>query len=1016
MALLAAFGIKALLSLHVETTPDVNTPVIVAAVPLPGAAPEDIETLVTNKIEAKVGEIEDIDYIRSSSWQNVAIVVVFFKDKVVPAQKFKEFRDKLAEVRPALPSETMEPIIQEISFDNLPMMFIGFKTSGKTQTQISTYAAKIKRDIETMPGVKSVVMSGAADKRIEVDLDPEELQKYGSAPLRTIVNDLNNINTNMPGGPVSLGGKEYAVRTIGKFETIDDFRDMVVGVKDGKVVTLGDIAGVDEAYPAPTTIVHIDGQQGVTFAVMKKKDYGTIDVADRLKKVLEKYPDVVIMNDGSLSIKERMNDLKVHAAWGVLLVVIVLFIALGFRVALVTSFALPMSFFMTFACMYLSGMTLNIVSLFALLLALGMMVDNSIVVCENIYRHISLGKKPAQAARDATKEVSWPIFSSTAAVVAAFLPMGIILTGPIGGFTRPIPYVVTFALISSLIVANFFNPMMCETFLKSAEPEKDKKNSGFDRFRNGYANMMGWCLKHTAVIVSMAVVLLVSSVLLVVFKVIGLQLFPQMDTAKFYIDVTTPPGSKLEDTMREVNKIERMFDRDKRFVNHYIVNIGSTGTRLEIDDQTGIGNNVARFIVDLSPKNALGATPKQIVQYFRTNVSELVDDRTDAVFIEKILGPPVGAPISIEVSGDDFAKLERVKDEIRDIVAQQSGVVDLKDDFPGRVPQILLKTRQDNLGLNGMTTKDVGGFVFLALTGHKIGEMTLGKDNMDVFLRIKQDMGSDVLSLPTASFSLPGGKTIKFSDLMNYEVTSGFSSIEHKDGIRTVLVEANVMKSVEPKRIIDAVKAPIRAMHKKLISEDPAYASIDVKFGGETMLLGSAMSDLIKAAVISLVLIYIVLLAEFRSTLQPLIILVCVPYALVGVIIGLLIMGYSFSILAGIGLLCLIGIVVNNGIIYIDFANLLQRAGKSRMEACIEACRTRLRPIIVTKATVILGIMPLAMANASRTQFWKPMCWAIIWGLLIATTLTLVIIPVSYYVAEGWRERYYARKERKAAH
>lgn len=1006
MALIIVMGIVSVSRLHVETLPEVNAPVIYAAIPLPGGAPEEVEMLITNPVEEKLAEIEDIDRITSSSWQNVSIIVVFFGENVNPEEKYKEFRDAIQQIKPRLPAEILEPIIEEISFENLPMMFLGFADENKSQYELSREAAKLKKRLSGISGVKKVVMKGATDKRIEVLVRPDSLKKYGAEPMATFIEKFDETNTNMPGGKFNLMGTEYVVRTIGKFGGIDDLRAMTLGMYEGESVRLGELADVKENFPDPETIVHVDGRRGVALGIMKKRGFGTIDVAERIKEVLREYPDVVIMSDASAFIEHQMGDLRLHAVWGASLVMLILFLSLGFKVASIVTFALPMSFFMTFMAMQFRGMTINMVTLFSLLLALGMMVDNSIVVCENIVRHRTLGSCPRMAALEGAGEVSWPIFSSTAAIVSAFLPMAFFLGGPIGEFTRPIPIVVTFALVSSLLVANFFNPILCETFLKNVRHSAAAANGS--RAQRLYRSIMKWCIGHGGAVMAAALLLLVAAVLIMVLKIVSLQLFPQLDTAKFYIDLRTPAGTKIEDTMKEVRKVEKLFD-ESGYVANYITNIGTSGMRVEIDDTVDFGSNIARFIVDLEPMKNVDRGHKETIHHFRKKIPEILKKDTEVVFIEKKLGPPVGPPVNVQVSGPEYEQLGRVTDAVKDFLMKEKGIIDLKDDYPEKVPQVVLKTNQETLGRMGMTTHEIGGFIFLALTGYKIGEMVVDGEKRDVFLKVRQE-GGGLSSLQSAEFEMPGGEKAGFGDILSYKITSGLSTVEHIDNKRTVKIEAGVANGYEAEPIVNKLKRTVPEIMRMLREKDPSMQAVEVSFEGETMLIDEAFEDLLTAVLVSIALIYLILLMEFRSTFQPLIILVCVPYALVGVIFGLLIMNYSFSILAGIGLLCLIGIVVNNGIIFIDYANLLQSRGKSRREATLEACATRLRPIILTKATVILGIMPLALASASKTQFWKPLCWAIIWGLLIATTLTLIIIPVAYYISEGWRKRYYEKR------
>jgi len=493
-----------------------------------------------------------------------------------------------------------------------------------------------------------------------------------------------------------------------------------------------------------------------------------------------------------------------------------------------------------------------------------------------------------------------------------------------------------------------------------------------------------------------------------VFRIIGLQLFPQLDSSKLYIDIKTPPGSTLQETTEAAGRIEAAFQKSP-YVDHYILNLGSSGTRVEIDDRVFYGSNIARFIVDLKPRADIDRSHKQVIDGFRKKFGGMFRDGTEMVFLEKYLGPPVGAPINVQVSGPDFEQLQTVTTAMRRMLKAEPGVVDVKDDMPGQVPQVVLHANQLAMGRLGLTTHELGGFIFLSLTGYKIGDMSVGGEKESIFLKIDTGQGG-IANMQNEKFALPGGEQVAFGDLLEPEFTTGLSGIEHENGRRTVSIEANVGKGVEAERIVSNLQSYLPAMRKTLESIDPKIKNVKIRFAGETMLMDQAYSDLVTAVLVSLALIYLILLLEFRSTLQPLIILVCVPYALVGVILGLLIMGYSFSILAGIGLLCLIGIVVNNGIIFIDYANLLQARGRSRREACLEACLTRLRPIVLTKITVILGITPMALASASKTQFWKPLCWSIIWGLLISTTLTLIIIPVAYYITEGWRARYYGKR------
>lgn len=995
--IVAIIGIQSYRSLHIETTPEVQTAIVYVAIPLPGAAPEEVETLVTNPVEEKLSELDDVDTMISSCLENVSLTIVFFNEKVNAEKSFEQFKEKINEIRPLIPKEILEPIVESISFENLPMMFLGLSGKKKSQYELSVEAGHIKHELEQIRSVKNVLMVGATTKHVEIEVEPEQLKKYGVSVLRTLTENLDKINTNIPGGKVVIGAEENLVRTIGKLTSLDDLRNLVLGVVNNKPVALKNIAHTRINYPSPETHVRVMGQPGVTLGVLRKHGFGTLEVAAEVKKVLKKHKDVLILNDQSATITREMGALRLHALYGTFLVIIVLFLFLGSRVAIIVSTALPLSILMTFIGMSFQGLSIDMVSLFALVLALGMMVDNAIVVCENIYRHINIGQSPLAAALQATDEVGWPILSSTLCTLAAFMPM-ILVGGPIGQFTRPIPYIVTYALIASYIVALCFNPLLSASFIRKVAHRK-KQHKWANWIKTKYEVLLNWALDHRIIIVITALLIFVISLCLIPF--VGVELFPQMDTSKVYVDISTPAGNTIENTQKVVADIEKIFRKSGK-VDRYISSAGTTGMRVEIDDRMYMGSNRARILVDLKEADITGQPHKKTIQQFRAAIEKIVPEGTEVHFMEKVLGPPIGMPIDIRISGKNMDNLYTASEKIKKAL-RKVGVIDVKDNFPSDIPQIVIQVNQHVAGSIGLTTRDIGGFIFLSLTGYRIGEMLINEEKLPIFLKIRKSADTTASAFDNAAFTLPDGKILRFSDLAVIRPTYGYASMEHQNGIRTVTITGNLVKGMLATRVIEQVKKDLPKM--KLPENTTVF------FAGETRFITSAFGDLKKALLISLILIYIVLLIEFKSTLQPLIILTCVPYALVGVVLGLLITGNSFGILSFIGVVCLTGIVVNNAIILIDYANLLRSRGISLRQSIIEAAQIRLRPIIMTKSTVILGVLPLAIAASDKTQFWKPLCWSIIWGLVVATTLTLIIIPVVYYIMENARARYYEKRK-----
>lgn len=978
-------GIKSYLSLHIEANPEITTPVIYAAIPYPGAASEEVEEKIAYPLEEKLREIEEIEQLITLSWENVCVVVAFFKPKSNIEKTAQVFKTTVEEFKNKFPEKLLDVHIEEVTFSNLPLMFVGIK--GEDEEELNKKANLIKEELENLEEVKEVILTGNNKEQIKIEVDAEKLKEKGPFLLKKLAEELNNQNINFPGGKFILEDREWTVRTIGKFRKIKDLENLPITAD----VLLKDIAEVKKVYEPPQTLVRVQGKKGITLGILKKEGYGTIDTCEKIKKHLKKYKDILIISDQSELLKIQMRELKIHALIGAILVLLVLFIVLGTRAAIIVSLALPLSILMTFICMYFKGMTLNMVSLFALVLTLGMVVDNAIVVCENIYRHLSMGEKKEIASLTGTKEVIWPIFSSTLTVLAAFVPL-LTLSGVVGEYISPIPLVVTYAILSSLVVAIIFTPTFAKVFLKV---ERLKQKVWVENFKNYYKNILSWSLEHSPVVVILAIFIFLSA--LKSISLIGVELFPKIEASRVYIDIKTPASSSIKKTEEIVKGIEDILIKSNS-VEKYFSNIGSTGQRINIDDYFYIGSNRARIILDLKSQKELKKPYSKIIEELRNKIKKIYPD-VEVEFQEKRLGIPTGTPVSIKILGDDLEQLKNLKDIIVEKLKSLKGVVDIKDNYPAEVPEIQIKVKHQNLKNLGLTTREFGSFIFLTLQGYQIGETEIKEGEtlkkLPVVLKIKLSDIQNIGSLENASFKTVNGKEVFFSEIAKIRTTTGISEITHEYGKRCVNITANITKGQLASRVIEKIK--------KDISKMKLPPGMSIKYEGENKMLERTFADLKKALIISLILIYLILLIEFRSSLQPLIILTCVPYALVGVILGLIITKNPFGVLSFIGIICLSGVVVNNAIIMIDYINNLRRSGISKKSAILQALQIRVRPILITKATIILGVLPLAtgVGEARTSHIWAPLAWSLIWGLLVATTLTLIIIPVVYNLVEG---------------
>jgi multidrug efflux pump subunit AcrB len=983
---LILLGIKSYLSLHIEANPEITSPVIYAAIPYPGAPSEEVEEKIAYPLEEKLKEIEEIEELTTLSWENVCVVVAFFKPKSNTEKASELFKNIVRDFKNKFP-EIMEPQIEEVSFSNLPLMFIGL--AGDNEEELNKKANLIKTELQKLEGIREVILTGNSEEEILIQVDAEKLKEKDFFLLKDLVEKLNQQNINFPGGKFVLEGREWSVRILGKFRKIKDLENLPL--KEG--ILLRDIAEVKKITGTPKTIVRVQGEKGITLGILKKDGYGTIETCEKIKKCLKKYRDVVIISDQSEILKIQMRELKIHALIGAFLVLFILFVVLGKRSAIIVSIALPLSILMTFICMYFKKMTLNMVSLFALVLTLGMVVDNAIVVCENIYRHLSMGENSHNASFAGTREVIWPIFSSTLTVLAAFVPL-LILSGVVGEYISPIPHIVSYAILSSLLVAIIFTPTLAKVFLKVERIERKKF---VESLRDSYRKILNWSLEHSFIILISAIIIFILA--LKAIPLIGVEMFPKIEASRVYLDIKTPPSTTRENTERVVKNIEEILVKSNT-VEKYFSNIGSTGQRINIDDYFYIGSNRARIILDF--KKNLKKSYSTIITELRNKIKKIYPE-VEIDFQEKRLGIPTGTPISIKILGNDLEELKNLRDLIISKLKSIKGVVDIKDNYPPDVPEIQIKVKHQKLGKLGLTTKDFGSFIFLTLQGYKIGEMELKEGDilkkLPIFLKINLSENKDIANFQNAFFETKKGEKILFSEIAKIRPTTGIGEITHEYGVRCINITANVTKGQIPSKVIEKLK--------KEISKIKIPPDLRIKYEGENKMLERAFTDLKRALLISLILIYIILLIEFRSSLQPLIILTCVPYALVGVILGLIITKNPFGVLSFIGIICLSGVVVNNAIIMIDYINNLRRNGVSKKEAILQATQIRIRPILITKITIILGVLPLAtgIGETGTSHIWAPLAFSLIWGLIVATTLTLIIIPVVYNLIEDLKNK-----------
>ncbi len=992
-------GTLTYLSLPREASPDIAIPVVIVRTPYIGAAPQDVESLVTRPIEKELQAIENVKVIRSTSVEGASSITVEFHPNVDLDDAFQRVKDKVDLAKIELPNDADEPAVFEINFSNIPMMLVAL-SGDYGLVRLKKIAEDLADRIETIPGVLEVRVAGGLEREVKVDVDPDRLIAYNLA-IQDVVDAIRRENLTLPGGSVAIGAYKYTVRVPGEFESVSQIGD--VPIKAGHAVYIRDVAEVVYGFKDRANYARLNQKPSVSLEIVKRSGENLIAIADHIKAMLDDLTAtlptgtrVTILGDQSEDIRLMVKDLENNIVSGLILVILVLFFFLGVRNAFFVGIAIPLSMLLSFVAISLMGLTLNMIVLFSLILALGMLVDNAIVIVENIYRHRQEGRSPTQGAREGTGEVAWPVATSTLTTLCAFAPM-IFWPGIMGEFMKYLPITLIITLFSSLFVGLVINPTFCASFMTVRDAVEKPAQQ---RVLNAYRRHLETALHYPMRTLLGAATALVLVVVAYVFLGRGIEFFPEVEPNTAYIDVRAPSGTNLETSDGLARQIEAILAAMPD-VETYIVNVGVSGG----DDFAG-GEGVShasRISIDFVDESLRRQSSFETIEEIRGELSGLTGAEIELT--KERAGPPVGAPISVEVSGEDFEVLGRLSARIKRVVADVPGVVDLKDDYDRGRPEIRIVVDREAAALAGLNTRLVASTVRSAIYGTEASEYRIGEDEYDIRVRFKPDKRNTLSDLGRIAIEKDGVIT-PLSAVARIETGGGFGSIRRKDLKRVIAVEGKVQG-----RTSDATMRDVQAA----LSDFPLPPGYRIGYAGENEEQQKAMAFLAKAFLVALAGIALILITQFNSLTLPFAILTSVVLSLIGVLIGLIATRTPFGILmTGIGVISLAGVVVNNAIVLIDYTLQSRRRGLSAREAIIRAGVVRFRPVILTAMTTILGLLPLATGisfdfftlsweiGGRSSQWWGPMGVAVIFGLAFATALTLVVVPVLISLIWRW--------------
>lgn len=990
-------GIWAFTTLNREAFPNVSYDRVLVRADYPGSDPHSVEKLITIPIERELKEISDIQEMRSISLQGMSIIVIELEEYVKNKDRLINDIQRAVDRVEDLPQDMEDPPrVTEIRSKDQPIIEVSL-AGELSEFDLVAHAFNLERKLLDLPQTAAVARKGWREKEIWVEADPKALADY-SFSLEDLLGTLARHNVNIPGGEIKEDSAEYLLRTTGEFETAKDVARVVLRANDASHwVQVGHIANVREAFEEESTISRTNGRRAINLVVIKKEDADAIELVDQVRTVVDQYEKGIsdglklsLVNDFSFYIRRRLNVLYANGAFGFVLVCLCLILFLNPRAALMTALGVPFALFATFFIMQVTGITLNLLTMFGLITVLGMLVDDAVVVSENVTRHREEGMALKEACLKGTLEVWKPVTNSVLTTIVAFLPL-MFMGGIIGKFVWYIPLMVIIALLASIFEAFWILPSHLAEWPREGGIKNHKLKDSLQRFTQKYLAWLKFFLKHRyRVLLGFGLFFLFGFWL---YQHIPFVLFPRRGVEIFFVRAEAPVGTPLEETARRFEPLEKLVSElPKEEVEDFVLQAGIQQNDPH-DPFTERFSHLGQIQVFLTPPADRDRDADEIVEDLRKRAKEVKG--FELVEFETLRpGPPVGKPVAIRVRGENRNVLRQIAAAVEQQLKQIAGTKDVKvDEVPGK-RELLLRLDPVKAAVAGLGLKEIG----LALRASFDGLIatTIKKTDEEINVRVRFPQTSQYSRESLSQVMIPNarGDLIPLNQIAAFEEGEGVNAIRHFERERTLTVLANVDEAKTSSMAVhQAMKRPI----EKIARDNP---EVSVQFGGEFEETQESLGDLKQAFVLGALLIFILLAVQFNTLWQPLVVMTSIPLGLIGVLLAFWIHGEPKSFLGLMGMVGLAGVVVNNAIVLVDFINEARRQGVGAMESIMEACRLRLRPVILTSATTVLGLISLAYGFWGSDPFLKPMALAFVWGISFATILTLVALPCFHAIAD----------------
>ena len=995
--LIVVLGVISYTRLGVDMMPEITLPIISITTIDPGVGPEEMESQVSKPIEDIVSSISGLKNITSTSAEGVSVAIAEFNLEKDAAQAATEVREKIATIRNTLPREIYEPVIDK--FDSASAPIVSFTAVASDQrlslSQVRDLIVDhIKPEIEQVDGVGSLTVLGGLEREIQVAVDTDKLNSL-NIPIAQVSQAVRGENLNLPAGRIPQKNFEFVLRTKAEFEKVDELNDIIVANPGGRSVYLRDIARVNDGFKTRTAISRVNGVECISLIVRKQSGTNSVKVADavnrKIRTIQNAHPELTFRRstDESVFIKDSRNDVLNSLIWGALLAGLVVFFSFGdLRNTLITIIGLPVCIIGTFAVMSLLGYTINVLTLLALSLSVGLLIDDAIVVRENIFRHMEkLGKSPMQAAADGTSEVGLAVMATTLTIVAVFVPVAF-TSGIAGRFLTQFGITVAAAVLISLFEAFTLAPMLSAHFFKKKEAGRERSFSSrfqrfserlYDRLGNGYRPLLRWSITHRKSVIAITAGVFLISIFL--FSIMGIGGTPKGQRPEFNLVVQCPVGSSLESTDRMVRRIEDVLHAQKEIGDVFaIVGNAEGGTdEASINVKVKPGIKVEEYQDRLRP--LLTGIPAVSIGFQQATS----------------LGGAVGRslaqlPIQINLRGSRLDSLTRSAETVKSALADIPGLVDINTDYRSPKPEIQIQIDRERAARLGTNTSQVASVMRSLVDGDLPSKFNAGDKLIDIRVHSADDLRYDINRLSRVFIPTLRGGAVSLDQVAKLHVVNGPTQINRKNRSRQISVVANTIKGTPLNDVQHQVDEKIASLQLP--------AGITHEFGGQVEQTNEMFATMTVSLILGVIFVYMILGSQFGSFVQPFAIMLALPLSVIGAVLGLLLANKLFDMTAFIGLIMLMGLVTKNSILLVDYTNVLRRRGKSRSEAIIEAGSTRLRPILMTTLAMILGMIPVAMGLGSSSDFRAPIGFTIIGGLISSTLLTLLVVPVVYSILD----------------